>query len=105
MDLVTHTVKKGYRFPRPQAGMSLTKIPWPGIIKLFPARESLVSDIPAEDGKKITFFTVQDVEISQRTSLFLANICFCNLLSPKDPSVKTKEQVNIIYVLYTLYRP
>jgi hypothetical protein len=28
------------------------------IIKLFPARESLVSDIPAGTGKTITFFTV-----------------------------------------------
>jgi hypothetical protein len=25
--------------------------PWPGIIKLFPARESLVCDIPAGNGK------------------------------------------------------
>jgi hypothetical protein len=33
------------------AGMSLTKIFWSGIIELFPARESLVSDIPAGDGK------------------------------------------------------
>jgi hypothetical protein len=30
--------------------------PWPGIIKLFPARESLVCDIPAGAGK--IFFTV-----------------------------------------------
>jgi hypothetical protein len=35
---------------------------WPGIIKLFPARESLVSDIPAED-RKITnlFYSVCEV--------------------------------------------
>ncbi len=31
--------------------MSLINAPWPGIIKLFPARESLVSNIPAGDGK------------------------------------------------------
>jgi hypothetical protein len=37
--------------------MSLNS-PWPGKIKLFPARESLVSDIPAGDGKIATFFTV-----------------------------------------------
>jgi hypothetical protein len=30
--------------------------PWPGIIKLFPARESLVSDIPAGDGKMANLF-------------------------------------------------
>ncbi len=35
------------------AGMSPNS-PWPEIIKFFPARESLVSDIPAGDGK--TFF-------------------------------------------------
>jgi hypothetical protein len=33
------------------AGMSLTNSPWPGIILLFLARESLVSDILAGDGK------------------------------------------------------
>jgi hypothetical protein len=47
-----HTVKKGYRFFRQNS-------PWPEIIKLFPARKSLVSDIPAEDGKTANlFFTV-----------------------------------------------
>ncbi len=30
---------------------SLSNSPWPWIIKLFPAKESLVSDIPAGDGK------------------------------------------------------
>jgi hypothetical protein len=30
--------------------------PWPGKIKLFPARESLVSDIPAGDGKICNLF-------------------------------------------------
>ncbi len=33
------------------AGMSLTKLSLAGIIKLFPARGELVSDIPAGDGK------------------------------------------------------
>jgi hypothetical protein len=46
-----YTVKKGYRFSRPQPGCHLPNSPLPGIIKLFPARESLVSDIPVEDGK------------------------------------------------------
>ncbi len=51
-----YTVKKrSMIFPSP-AGMSLTTYSfWPGIIKLFPARESLVSEIPAGDGK-IDFF-------------------------------------------------
>jgi hypothetical protein len=30
--------------------------PWPGIMKLFTARESLVSDIPAVDGKTANLF-------------------------------------------------
>jgi hypothetical protein len=38
------------------AGMSPTKSPWPGIIKLLPARESLVGDIPAREGKSATLF-------------------------------------------------
>jgi hypothetical protein len=39
--------------------MSLTNSPWPGIIKFFPAREGLVSDIPAGDGELANlFFTV-----------------------------------------------
>ncbi len=47
--LLLHCKKKLPIFPSP-AGMSLTDS-WPGIIKIFPARESLVSDIPAGDGK------------------------------------------------------
>ncbi len=51
-----HTVKKRLSyFPSP-AGMPLTKLTWPGIIKLFPARENLVSDIPAGDGKNANLF-------------------------------------------------
>ncbi len=41
-------------FPYP-AGMSLTKLSLAGITK-FPARESLVSDIPAGDGKIAKLF-------------------------------------------------
>ncbi len=37
-------------FPSP-AGMLLTELSLTGIIKLFPVMESLVSDIPAGDGK------------------------------------------------------
>ncbi len=49
--------KKGYRFSRPQAGCHWPNFPWPGIVKFFPARESLVSDIPAlGTGKSINFF-------------------------------------------------
>jgi hypothetical protein len=37
-------------FPAPP-GCHQPNSPWPGIIKLFPTRESLVNDIPAGDGK------------------------------------------------------
>jgi hypothetical protein len=49
--------KKG-QFSRPQQGCHLPNSPWPGIVKLFPARESLLSDVLAGDGKPLTFFTV-----------------------------------------------
>ncbi len=51
-----YTVTKGLPFSRPQPGCHLPNSPCPGIIKLFPARESLVSDIPAGQGKRLTFF-------------------------------------------------
>jgi hypothetical protein len=47
-----HCKKRLPIFPSP-AGMSLTKLSLDGntVIKFFPTRESLVSDIPAGDGK------------------------------------------------------
>jgi hypothetical protein len=52
----TVTVKKVIVSPSP-AGMSLTKLsPWAETIKLFPPRESLVSGIPAGDGKNNKLF-------------------------------------------------
>ncbi len=41
---------------RPQQGCHLPNSHWPGIIQSFLARESLVSDIPAEDGKTANLF-------------------------------------------------
>ncbi len=52
----TYTVKKVSVFPSP-AGMSRTKLSFAGDIKLFPARESLVSDIRLGTGKLLAFFT------------------------------------------------
>jgi hypothetical protein len=53
---ITYTVKKVSVFPSP-AGMSPTQtLPGPGIVKIFPARDSLVSDIPAGDGKIMNLF-------------------------------------------------
>ncbi len=43
--------KKRYRFPVPSRDVTKQALSWPGIINLFPARESLVSDIPDGDGK------------------------------------------------------
>jgi hypothetical protein len=51
-----YTVKKGLLFYRSQQGCHLPNSPWPGIIKLFPARESLASDIPAGDRKTANLF-------------------------------------------------
>jgi hypothetical protein len=49
-----YTVKKVYCFSRPQTGCHCPNSPWPGIFKLFPARDSLVSDI--SDGKNDNLF-------------------------------------------------
>ncbi len=43
--------KKGWRFSRPQPGFHWPNSPWAEIIIFSPARDSLVSDIPAGDGK------------------------------------------------------
>jgi hypothetical protein len=51
-----YTVNKGYPFSRLQPGCHLQNSPWPGIIKPFLARESLVSDIPTGDGKMDNLF-------------------------------------------------
>ncbi len=48
--------KKGYRLSRLQKGCHLPNSPWAEIIKLFPARDSSVSDIPAVDGKIASLF-------------------------------------------------
>jgi hypothetical protein len=52
-----HTVKKVMDFPVPSRKVT-NQTPWPGIIKLFPSRESVVSDFPAGDEKIYNFFTV-----------------------------------------------
>jgi len=53
-----HCKKRLATFPT-LAGMSLT---WAGIIKLFPPRKSLVSDIPSGDGNVANlFFTVYGI--------------------------------------------
>jgi hypothetical protein len=49
------TVKKVSDFLVPSRGVAY-QTPWPGKIKLFPVRESLVSDIPAGDRKIVNLF-------------------------------------------------
>ncbi len=59
MHILLYTVKKGSEFPVFNQYVTYQNSPWPGITKLFPARESLVSDIPAGDGKiDNIFFTM-----------------------------------------------
>ncbi len=50
------TVIKGLQFSRPQPGCHLPNSLWLGIIKLIPARKSLVNDIPAGDGRTANLF-------------------------------------------------
>ncbi len=52
---IVYIVKKVTNFPL-SAGMSLTNSPWPGIIQIFPALESLTSRLGR--GTSLTFFTV-----------------------------------------------
>jgi hypothetical protein len=59
-----YTVKKGYRFFRLQPGCHLPNSLWPKKIKLFPPKESLVSDIPAGDRKLINFFYSVSVSLT-----------------------------------------
>jgi hypothetical protein len=49
--MLRYTVKKVVDFPVPRQGVTDQTLPWPVIIKFFPARESLVSDIPTGEGK------------------------------------------------------
>jgi hypothetical protein len=53
--ILLHSKKRLAVFPS-QPGYHLPNSLWPGIIKLFPARESLVSDIPAGDEKIANLF-------------------------------------------------
>ncbi len=65
-------------FP-PQPGCHLPNSPWPEIFKLFRARESLVSDILAGDGKTTKLF-LQCVDHSWVVLLVGAAVC-----SPAGP--------------------
>ncbi len=68
--LERHTVKKNFSIFPSSAGMSLTKLSMGGnnnvIKKLFPPRESLVSDIPAGDRNIESFFTLSPCTIKKK---------------------------------------
>jgi hypothetical protein len=54
--VTVYTVKKGYRFSRTRTGCHQPNSLWPVRIDLFLPRDSVVSDIPAGDGKIINLF-------------------------------------------------
>jgi hypothetical protein len=51
-----YTVKKVSHFPVPQPGCHWPNSLWTGKTRLFPPRKSLISDIPAGDGKTANSF-------------------------------------------------
>ncbi len=77
--MYVYSVKKVSRFFHPQPGCHLPNSPWPGIMKLFPARESLASDIPAGDGKIAYLF-------------YSVSLNFATSFLQRDPlSIKKKQ--------------
>jgi hypothetical protein len=59
LQIDTYTeIEKVLPVSRPQPGCHGSNSPWARIIKLFLASESLISDIPAGDGKVVNLFTV-----------------------------------------------
>jgi hypothetical protein len=77
--------KKDYQFSRPQPGCHIPNSPWPGIIKFFRARESLVSDIPAGEGKIADLFTVYE-----RVTSFLSEFLKEKIQNDEKPKIGTK---------------
>jgi hypothetical protein len=78
-----YTVKRVKRFSRSQPSRDVTNLTFPawlGIIKLFTAKENLVSDIPAGSagaGKSLTFFTVYAREINNRRRIIKYSTIRC----------------------------
>ncbi len=72
--------KKGYRFSHPLTGCYKPNSPWPGIINLFLARESLDSDIPTGDGvnNNVFYSVVNEVPGSYPENLACC-LCVCIL--------------------------
>ncbi len=67
------TVNFFYKFSRSQPGCHLPNSPWPGKFLLFPARESLVSDIPPGDGKIENLFLQCIILCVTQTNCFHEN--------------------------------
>ncbi len=76
-DCGIHCIKGLAVFPSP-AGMSLTKLSLMGNNLLFPAKESLISDIPAGDGKTANLFlqcTLLDSNLFITTYVITSLLC------------------------------
>ncbi len=92
----------------PIFSQDVTNPPWPGSIKLFPARESLVSDIQLGTGKIITFFysvrALEQQEAYQKAPKSVSNsiahlspsltelLMTCVGVPPTDENVEKKSQ-------------
>jgi hypothetical protein len=60
-----YTVKKASDFLLSQPGCQLPNSPWPGLIKLFPAGERLVNDIPERNGKIVSlFYSLHSIDLA-----------------------------------------
>ncbi len=106
----TYTVKKFLRISRPRPGCHLSNTPrWPGTIKLFPATESLVSDILAGDWKTAKpFFTVYLTP--PRRPIYLVNspsfrspaLYFTSFLFPSFSSLLNSLNPHYVFPHFTL---
>ncbi len=84
-------------FPSP-TWMSLTKLP----PNREPYMESLVSDIPAEDGKSLTFFLQCSVEVQKRGVYFEGVHATKRLVSRHSLMVLPHHQILYIIFFYKL---
>jgi hypothetical protein len=81
--------------------MSIPNSPWPGIIKLLLAWESLVSEVLAGDGKTANFFYSEG---SRDTGFCIAATYqkSNNLLNTKVVNTVTREQINFGRIDYSI---
>jgi hypothetical protein len=85
-----YTVKKASGFPVPSRDVTQR------IIQLFPARESLVSDIPAEDGKTANLFYSVLVPLSM--NFLSCRMSFCWLFTYQITPTPRGSQRDVVYL-------